>query len=84
MFIEGLYKSGSDSQVSDTIKVYLRNKVSPFAKVDSAKAIVSAIGNAALLFGNSSSGQYYITVTLRNSIETWVNREEKIYQKGQL
>jgi len=71
MFIEGFYDSGINSQVSDTIKVYLRNIISPFAKVDSAKTIVSEIGNAALLFGIASSGQYYITVTHRNSIETW-------------
>ena len=71
MFIEGLYNSGSDTQTSDTIKVYLRNSVSPYAKIDSAKAVVSSNGSASLLFGNAPSGQYYIVTTHRNSLETW-------------
>ena len=71
MFIEGFYNSATDLQVSDTIKVYLRNTVSPFAKVDSAKAVVSANGSTALLFGNAPTGTYYIVTTHRNSLETW-------------
>lgn len=71
MFIEGFYNSASDLQVSDTIKVYLRNTVSPFAKVDSAKGVVSSSGSASLLFGNAPTGQYYIVSTHRNSLETW-------------
>jgi len=71
MFIEGFYNSASDLQVSDTIKVYLRNSVSPFAKVDSAKAVVSSNGSASLLFGNAQTGIYYIVSTHRNSLETW-------------
>jgi len=71
MFIEGFYNSATDLQVSDTIKVYLRNTVSPFAKVDSAKAVVSANGSTALLFGNAPTGTYYIVNTHRNSLETW-------------
>jgi len=82
MFIEGFYDDGIDSQVSDTIYVYLRNITSPFAKVDSAKAIVSTNGNAALHFGNVSSGQYYITVTHRNSIETWSKSGGEILATG--
>ena len=71
MFIEGFYNSSTDLQVSDTIKVYLRNTVTPFAKVDSAKTVVSSNGSASLLFGNAPSGQYYIVTTHRNSLETW-------------
>ena len=71
MFIEGFYNSVSDSQISDTINVYLRNAVSPFTKVDSAKAVVSSNGSASLLFGNAPGGNYFIAVKHRNSIETW-------------
>jgi len=71
MFIEGFYNSSTDLQVRDTIKVYLRNTVTPFAKIDSAKAVVSANGSASLLFGNAPTGQYYIVTTHRNSLETW-------------
>jgi len=71
MFIEGFYDAGSNSQISDTITVYLRSIVSPFAKVDSAKGVVTANGSASLLFNNASGGTYYLAVTHRNSIETW-------------
>lgn len=71
MFIEGFYNSSTNIQVSDTLKVYLRSIVSPFAKVDSAKAVVSANGTASLLFGNAPTGVYYIVSTHRNSLETW-------------
>jgi len=71
MFIEGFYNSSTDLQVSDTITVYLRSIVTPFAKVDSAKTVVSSNGSASLLFGNAPSGQYYIVTTHRNSLETW-------------
>ena len=71
MFIEGFYNSVSNLQISDTIKVYLRSIFSPFAKVDSAEAVVYSNGSASLLFGNAPTGQYYIVITHRNSIETW-------------
>ena len=71
MFIEGFYNSSTDLQVSDTITIYLRSIFTPFAKVDSAKAVVAANGSASLLFGNAPTGQYYIVTTHRNSLETW-------------
>jgi len=71
MFIEGFYNAGSNSQVSDTITVELRKSISPFAIVDVAKAVVTSSGNALLKFGDAPSGQYYIVVKHRNSIETW-------------
>lgn len=71
MFIEGFYDAGSDSQVSDTISVYLRNPLSPYTAVDSAKAVVSSGGIAALNFLNAVFGSYYIRLKHRNTIETW-------------
>lgn len=71
MFIEGFYNSGSDSQVSDTITVELRNSTSPFAVADVTQAVVSSSGNAELKFSNAADGNYYIAVKHRNSIETW-------------
>ncbi|MBK8553938.1 MAG: FG-GAP repeat protein [Ignavibacteria bacterium] len=70
-FIEGFYNSATDLQVSDTIKVYLRNTVTPFAKIDSVKAVVTSNGSASLVFGNAPTGTYYIVTTHRNSLETW-------------
>jgi hypothetical protein len=71
MFIEGFYNAGSDSQVSDTITVELRNSTSPFAVADQSTAVVSANGTVQLRFAMPSNGNYYIAVKHSNSIETW-------------
>ncbi|MBK8981997.1 MAG: FG-GAP repeat protein [Ignavibacteria bacterium] len=71
IFIEGLYNAGSNSQVSDTITVYLRNSISPYSIADRTNGVVSSDGTAQLKFGNAVNGNYYISVTHRNSIETW-------------
>lgn len=71
LFIEGFYHTGTDSQITDTISVYLRNSSSPFAAVDSAKAVVGTNGVAALNFVNAENGSYYIQLKHRNTIETW-------------
>jgi len=71
MFIEGFYRSNTNSMISDTVKVYLRNSSAPYSLSDSAKGVLSATGNATFNFSNVSTGQYYIVVSHRNSIETW-------------
>jgi len=71
MFIEGFYNSGSNSQVSDTVTVELRNSTSPFTVADQSSAVVSASGTVQLKFGNAPNGNYYISLKHRNSIETW-------------
>jgi len=71
MFIEGFYSSASNLQVSDTVKIYLRNSGSPYALIDSAEAVVSDSGKALLTFSYAATGTYYIVLTHRNSIGTW-------------
>ncbi|MBK9227587.1 MAG: hypothetical protein IPL67_11190 [Ignavibacteria bacterium] len=71
MFIEGFYNPSLNTQVRDTVRAYLRSASSPYARVDSAVAVMSENGVLSLRFSNASSGQYYITVKHRNSIETW-------------
>ena len=71
MFIEGFYNSVSNLQVSDTVNVELRSPTSPFAVVDQIKVTSRSDGNALLTFLNAPSGNYFITVKHRNSIETW-------------
>ncbi len=71
IFIEGFYNGGSNSQVSDTISVEVRNSASPFAIVDQTKGVVASDGMVQLMFGNALSGSYYIAVIHRNSIMTW-------------
>lgn len=71
-FIQGFYNSSLNTMVSDTIKVYLRSAVSPFAKVDSVKSVLTPNGTGSFIFLNVSNGvNYYIVLTHRNSIETW-------------
>ncbi len=67
--IEGLWNG--TAMVSDTSKVYLRNSVSPYAKVDSAVSVLNSSGNGVFCFSHAGTGSYYIVVSHRNSIDTW-------------
>ncbi|MEO6695677.1 MAG: hypothetical protein ABIY50_11405, partial [Ignavibacteria bacterium] len=57
--------------VNDSVKVFLRNSTTPFAKVDSANVVLNNLGNGTLCFPNAPAGTYYIQVRHRNTIETW-------------
>lgn len=67
--IEGFWDGSV--MVNDSVKIFLHNSVSPFAKVDSAKVKLNNSGNGVMTFTHTSPGSYYIVVTHRNSIETW-------------
>jgi hypothetical protein len=82
MFIEGFYDAGNNTQVSDTVRVELRNPNSPYAIVDQAKGVVGSDGTAQLFFGNVASGNYYIAVAHRNSIFTWSENTVLIISDG--
>ena len=82
MLIEGFYNSGTNAMVSDTVRVYLRNSSAPYSIVDSSKGILSASGTAAITFSNAPSGQYYIAVRHRNSIETWSRPGGEAFTSG--
>lgn len=72
MFIQGFYNPGTESTVRDTVNVYLRNSVSPYSKVDSAKVYISNTGGATMTFPNAfPDNEYYVQLRHRNSIETW-------------
>ncbi len=72
LLIEGLYDSGTNSMISDTVSVYLRNNVSPFAVVDFAKGNLSSSGTASFTFTNAISGSnYYLQISHRTALETW-------------
>lgn len=70
-FRQGFYDPAADTQIRDTIRVYLRNSSAPYAIIDSAIAYDSANGTSQLTFNNISGGSYYIQVKHRNAIETW-------------
>lgn len=71
---EGLYNQNTNLMIGDTVKVFLRNSSSPYAKVDSAKGFLNSSGIGSLLFSNASNGvNYYIHMKHRNGLETWSN-----------
>ncbi len=67
--IEGLYRGVF--MIPDTVKVYLCQATAPCSKVDSAKILLDSTGYGTGKFYDTPSGNYYIVVTHRNSIETW-------------
>ena len=71
--IQGLYDANTDVMIYDTVTVYLRNAVSPFAKIDSSKKELYGPGTGQeFSFNNAQNGTpYYIELVQRNSIETW-------------
>jgi len=72
MTIQGFYSHVSGKTVRDTVRVFLRNQISPYSKVDSAKVFISNTGTASLIFENIfPEDYYYIHLKHRNSIETW-------------
>ncbi|MBK8381388.1 MAG: SBBP repeat-containing protein [Ignavibacteria bacterium] len=71
--IEGYYNPALNSMnMKDTVRAYLRKISSPFEVVDSAIAVLdSATLLMTCVFNNSASGNYYIVLKQRNTIETW-------------
>lgn len=73
-FIQGFYRSASNSMVSDTMRFYFRNTASPYAIVDSALSYLPTTGVATLYPTSIFSGAFYfMQLKHRNSIETWSN-----------
>ena len=75
--IEGFYDAGTNSMTGDTMIVYLRNSVSPYAIVNSSKGFVNSAGLGNFTFSNAANGvNYYLHLKHRNSIETWSNASQ--------
>ena len=71
-FVQGSYNPVNNMMVSDTLRLYLRNSVSPYEIIDSSTARVGNGGNCNFEFDNTDNFvDYYIQVKHRNSIETW-------------
>jgi hypothetical protein len=83
LFIEGYYLGGglmrsalfnsgitADTSLADSITVELHSPIHPYAVVASKKAVVNTSGIASMSFP-AISGEYYIAIKHRNSLETW-------------
>jgi photosystem II stability/assembly factor-like uncharacterized protein len=69
--IEGFFNNLNMS-ISDTARAYLRNSTFPYAKVDSAIAVVDEDSLAGIFnMISAPAGSYYIQISHRNTIETW-------------
>jgi hypothetical protein len=73
LIMEGFYNvSTNNLNMSDTVRVYLRNTFAPFTIVDSSKGILDSLTfRSAFQFTNAASGNYYLHLKHRNSLETW-------------
>ncbi len=67
--IHGFYNG--TTMKPDTVKVFLRQASSPYAKVDSVKILLNSSGFGTGKFSKTPNGTYYIVVTHRNGLETW-------------
>lgn len=85
LFLEGYYdttthsmrpvkvnqSSGTNVNEVDTITLELRDSITTSNTIASTTATLSTNGNAVCLFTPARSGNYYLVVKHRNSIETW-------------
>lgn len=70
--IEGFYNSGTNSMVSDTMRVFVRNNFAPYSIVDSGKTYLTSAGTGTITFTNALNGvNYYLQLKHRNALETW-------------
>ncbi|MDQ3020101.1 MAG: SBBP repeat-containing protein [Bacteroidota bacterium] len=84
LIIEGFYRHPSNRlNMRDTVIAYLRNIVSPYQLIDSAKSVIDSLNyKGSFLFKNTQTGTYFIIVKHRNSIETWSRDGGEIYNIG--
>jgi hypothetical protein len=70
--IEGFYDSSTQlMSAPDTVQVELRSIISPYSKIDSAKILISTSGRGTAQFKFAETGDYYLVLKHRNSVETW-------------
>lgn len=83
---EGFYNTVSNRlNMNDTVKIYLRNNISPYNIVDSAKGILDSVSfTAQVTFANALTGTYYLQLKHRNSLETWSRSGGEGYSRGDI
>ena len=67
--IEGFWNGAT--QISDTVRINLRNNISPYNKIDSGKVKLNSSGDGVINFPSAVNGNYFIQVIHRNAMEVW-------------
>ncbi|MBK8553203.1 MAG: hypothetical protein IPL53_19945 [Ignavibacteria bacterium] len=83
IYIEGFYDPFSNTQIQDTVTCYLRSSSAPYDIVDSSAAVLITEGKSSLRFFNAPTGNYYLTVKHRNSLETWSKNGGESLTRGE-
>lgn len=86
LFIEGYYIGAGimspvlfnqgvipNANITDTVRVQLRNAVFPYEVISSMKTTLNTDGTATCVFTPFISGTFYIAVLHRNAVQTWSN-----------
>ena len=70
---EGFYNTVSGKlNIRDTVTAYLRNSVSPYLFIDSARSVIDSVTFTGTFdFVNAPAGSYFVEINGRNTIETW-------------
>ncbi len=69
---QGFYNAGDFLNAKDSLKLYLAASTAPHSYVDSTNAVLdSTTFQATGAFNSAATGNYYVVVKHRNSIETW-------------
>jgi len=85
VLIEGLYTEGTNLMISDTLTVEIRNGSSPYALVESKKAVVGTNGIGSFNFFTAvNSADYYLAIKHRNSIQTWTKLGTNQFAESEL
>lgn len=84
IIMEGFYDNASDNmRMEDTVRIYLRNSFSPYLIIDSSKSIIDRISfTGSFPISTASSGNYFLQIKHRNSIETWSSAAVNYIQGG--
>ena len=81
---EGFYNSSSDIlNMSDTVKAYLHGSASPYVEIDSAVSVIDPVTfSGSFKFLYAPTGNYYIVIKHRNTIETWSKTGGEVFTSG--
>jgi len=84
--IEGFYDvTNNRLNLSDSSWVYLHSTTTPYTIIDSSRTVIDSLTlNGLCFFNEAPSGQYYIRIKHRNSIETWSRSGGEAFISGNI